>query len=104
MATQSVLTPERTEARRVYNREYMQRWRAANPERARANDARWKGRHWAQILERNRMYSRSRGVKSSAGLCGFCHQRQVVKFVERFLPVNNDWDFERVLVPYCGQC
>jgi DNA-directed RNA polymerase subunit M/transcription elongation factor TFIIS len=87
------------EAKRLYNREYMRRWRSdpQNRERDRVNRKEW-------YYERKERTVRS--VDSgSRSMCGYCHIREAVFEATRLRPSDRDpAGFVEVRIPYCGKC
>lgn len=94
----------KSEADRRYKREYMRRWRA-DP---RSSQRELLTRLRAELSRRVRpMYGERRLYLNRRGrpVCGFCWQRQPVKFQER-LRISEEArnEFVKVLIPCCGKC
>lgn len=90
------------EERREYKRDYMRAWRAdpRNRSRERANRTRWGVARKLRLAKRRvRQYTNLSGRP----VCGLCGKRPPVQRVMRLRILANG-EFERVAVPYCGQC
>lgn len=90
------------EERREYKRDYMRAWRAnpRNRGRERSNRTRWVVARKLRLAKRRLRQYTNLGGKAVCGLCG---KRPPMQRVMRLRILANG-EFERVRVPYCGQC
>lgn len=92
IVSRAAAEPSCLEARRLYNREYMRRWRADPHHRELERASR----------ERGQDSRKFRKAAQGRRLCGFCHQRPPKEEVLRLFPAPTG--YVEVRVPYCGDC
>jgi hypothetical protein len=102
MQARSAVRRTAREHKRQYKREYMRAWRAdpRNHTREQLNRSR---SVWSRKLRLAKRRLRPYTNLHDAAVCGFCGQRPPVERVTR-LKILSNGQYERVTVPYCGQC
>jgi hypothetical protein len=96
--------PDLREVKRLYNREYMRRWRSDPRNRLRNLEDRMRWYYERKLRDALRPEPDPAAHHHKRG-CGFCHRRPAVRQIMRLQVSNGPLEpFIEVRVPYCGVC